>query len=314
MRRAYIIGVFSAIAILCSPISNVYAQEVVKGAFVVRPAKIEYSAGPGEKRDREIVISNGTDVPLEITLVYYDVSPKSLVSGGEQQTMLVEKGTHSDSIGKYLSFPSAPIRLLSNTEVKVPISLSFPKSELPGGKYGAIAVRAKPALGSTSGSNMITFNQEIIVSLYARIQGEVKQEGKLTNFSLGESIFVPESSEEFPIIFQTTFKNSGSIYLNPYGKITVRGLFKQDEMYVDPWSVYPGAERTRDVAYIKHLLPGVYRATIELNRGYNDEIDTQTINFVVIPRGITWLWLLAVILLVALLVRKSLRISKNTVV
>jgi hypothetical protein len=57
------------------------------------------------------------------------------------------------------------------------------------------------------------------------VPGDVKIAGDVSKFELGtkeEKTFTPNTKfPNLPVVFQTTFENSGNIHLKPTGKITL---------------------------------------------------------------------------------------------
>jgi hypothetical protein len=52
---------------------------------------------------------------------------------------------------------------------------------------------------------------------------------------------------------------------------------------LDPWFVLPDSLRLREVAWNREVLFGRYTATAQINRSYEDIIDTEEIVFWVLP-------------------------------
>ena len=81
------------------------------------------------------------------------------------------------------------------------------------------------------------------------------------------------------------FENTGDVHLNPYGEVRITNLLGDEVGFVElaPWFVLPDAIRNRVVEWDRELLIGRYTATAQINRGYDDVIDTRTIVFWVLP-------------------------------
>ncbi len=52
---------------------------------------------------------------------------------------------------------------------------------------------------------------------------------------------------------------------------------------LDPWFVLPKSIRTRDITWESEFLLGRYSITANINRGYDNHIDSQTIHIWVVP-------------------------------
>ena len=88
-----------------------------------------------------------------------------------------------------------------------------------------------------------------------------------------------------PINFQLLFENKGDLHLTPYGEINVTNMFNENVGFIelDPWFALPKSLRSREVLWERELLIGRYTATAQINRGYDDIVDTQTVTFWVLP-------------------------------
>jgi hypothetical protein len=97
--------------------------------------------------------------------------------------------------------------------------------------------------------------------------------------------------EQGPIDIQFTYENNGSVHLIPYGTIAIRNMAGReiDQIAVTPYFAMPDSDRLNQVKWEKKMLLGRYTATLSLNRGYKDIIDSKTISFWVVP----WKLLLA---------------------
>ncbi len=293
-----------------APITN--AQGL--GALIVRPAKVEIEVAPGENKETEISVTNTTPAPLSISIRFEDVSP-NMVSGsaGEIATLL---GTSS---GAYplkgdLHTTTPTIDLLSGQTAKIPVTVSIGKEERPGGRYGSVVLMAKPSVDlSTPANQNISLETRIAVLYFVKVAGQVEESGTLERFSLfNDARYVGTPSENSPVMFQVAFTNSGNVHLDPYGKISIAGLFgRPKDIVLEPWVVYPKVTRENDVAFIENLFPGYYRATIDLNRGYGNVIDTKTVWFIVVPSPSGWAILVIALVISFPVLRRSLRISRN---
>jgi hypothetical protein len=116
--------------------------------------------------------------------------------------------------------------------------------------------------------------------------------------------FSTKNAERFftsgPISLLTTFENTGSVHLNPYGEIRVTNILGEEVgmSIIDPWFVLPNALRTREIVWDRPFLFGRYTFTLSLNRGYDDIIDeSQVVVWVIpwqVPVGIVTLLLLMI--------------------
>jgi hypothetical protein len=124
---------------------------------------------------------------------------------------------------------------------------------------------------------------------FITVPGEFEKSGQVTDFST-----VPKKSwyTKGPLNFGVLFENTGSMHLNPYGSIRVQNIFGEEVGFIEiqPWFVLPKSLRLREVNWDRELLLGRYTITAEINRGYDDIIDTKVTHVWVLP----WQFLLGV--------------------
>ena len=146
---------------------------------------------------------------------------------------------------------------------------------MPGGFYGTVTfsvASVQPEAGEDA--KVVTRLGSL---LFVRVPGAVAAAGEL------ESVAVSGKKNQRQLLLG--FNNSGSIYLNPYGLAAIKsvGIGEDRELVIDPWYVLPQSSRVREVTLPTDLVPGIYRATVSLNRGYGDIVDQSSTVFVAWP-------------------------------
>jgi hypothetical protein len=285
------------------------------GVLTLRPSKVELVVAPGERVETVITLENGTPSPVVVSVVFEDVEPISVVGVSDDPAILLGEKSGTYPLREWMR-TSAKEYLIPTGETKsIPVTVEVPPGTLPGGRYGSAVIVARPsvALSSPGGENL-AFETRIAALYYVRVSGNAKEEGGLRSFGISGGRFVVSPSSEAPVNFFVSYENSGDVHLNPYGGVRIKGLYGREHILpIDPWAVYPKSTRTRDVALVEALAPGYYRATLELNRGYADIVDTANTWFVVLPSFRMTAFSIILLLALGLLVRKSLRLSRNHV-
>jgi len=111
--------------------------------------------------------------------------------------------------------------------------------------------------------------------------GEILADGELRSFTtLGDKHLYFRG----PVSFALLFENTGTTHLNPYGEIRITNLLGQEVGFVelDPWFSLPDSLRSREVTWDRGSIFGVYTATAQINRGYEDIVDEKTLTFYVL--------------------------------
>ncbi len=295
-------------------VSTVQAQTSPSGAFIVRPAKAEVTILPGETKTTTFTLENNTQVPLHVDVSFEDVDAAVQTSPVDEPVTLDGASMSERSLRGSLSVAKTSFNLLAGHTVDVPVTLALPKTALPGGRYGAVVWTFQSAVPpSVNDTANISVQSRIASVFYVRVQGETKEEGKLVAFGLfNNAKTVSEPTESSPIKFQVAYENTGTVHVNPYGRITVSGIFgKSTVLPIDPWAVLPGATRLREIDLFDAFWPGYYTAHLELNRGYKDIVDEVIVHFFILPSTKEIFIALGLLLFVFIVLRKSLRLSRN---
>jgi hypothetical protein len=166
------------------------------------------------------------------------------------------------------------------------VTVSVPADAEPGGRYGSVLVTTlsrKAEAGDTSGAAPSSAIVSRVGTLFfLTIPGDTLTEGALQDFAtVGDKHIYTEG----PVNFQILFENTGDLHLNPYGEIRITNMFGEEVSFIelDPWFSLPQSLRSREVSWDRELLVGKYTATAQINRGYDDIIDTQSLTFWVLP-------------------------------
>ncbi len=269
-----------------------------QGDIVVGPGKTELSLDPGASSTQEIIVSNRSGQTKIINISVEDFQGTKDLN--ETVQFLGDKNSPF-SLKDYVKLETNQITLRFGERLRLPVVISIPQTATPGGLYGAVMVSASnpdegadqtPANAAAGKVKVIT---RVASLFFVKVNGEVINDGDLKSFKAVKGFY-----EKGPVTFQIISENNGSVYLSPYGTIEIKNILgsKIDEREVDPWFVMPGAVRMREIKWNSNMLFGRYTATLYLNRGYKDVIDTQSFSFWVIPWRILSIILVGLILVV----------------
>ena len=314
VAQLYVVGAFF-LAFLLLPLSFASAENLPSGAFIIKPAKVELTLLPGESKTVMLTLQNGTPSPLLIDVSFEDIAARVQSSSVDDPIKLLGRDMGAYSLKDILSTPMQHFDLLSNNESQVPITIVAPKDALPGGRYGSVVFSFTPNQKGVASPATVAIKSRLAATIYLRIGGSVKEEGRVVAFGLfNEAKTVPLPSSERPLRFQVSFENRGDVHLNPYGQLSVSGMFGADHAAsIDPWVVLPGATRMREIDVLDELSPGYYTARLDLNRGYQDIVDSQQVTFYVLPSGRQAFFGLLVTIFLLWLIRRSLQLSRHSV-
>jgi len=253
--------------------------------FVLGPDKIETSLDPGGNYTTKLMITNrlGKEMSFKIQLEDFKGSRDP-----EETTVLLgeEKGPYS--LKDYIKPEATEFTLKHGQRMVLPVTISIPQDAEPGGLYGVILVSTNPprAIGQTE-KDQATGQMNIISRLgtlvFVRVNGDVKEDGRLTEIKAGKQN--QKFYEQGPITFSLYYENNGNVSVNPYGILEIKNILgkKIDEVEVKPFFAMPDSLRLREVKWNKEMLFGRYTVTAQINRGYENIIDTKSVTIWVIP-------------------------------
>lgn len=254
------------------------------GDFVVGPGKVELSLNPGEYRVVEMTVTNRLGEPRQFNIGIEDAAG---TDDPARPVVLLGADRGPYTLKDYLSVPEMSFVLNPGERARIPVTVSIPENAEPGGRYGSVLVTTNtiPQTGQVvSGdaqpsSALVT---RIGTLFFITIPGSTMYEGALEKFSTIPDRWFKQSG---PISFSVLYRNSGSVHVNPYGEITITNMLGESVGFIelDPWYALPQSLRFREVRWDREWLFGRYTATLSLNRGYEDIVDTATVHFWVIP-------------------------------
>lgn len=271
----------------------------LRGDFILEPAKVEVFLEPGESVTRDLSVINRTEEERVFTVNIEDTRgsddpSRAVVLLGE------ERGPYS--LRDYLSPEITEFTLEPRQQITLPVTISVPLDAEPGGLYGSVLVSsARPQdANSPSGASVVS---RVGALYFVRVAGEVTYDSRLLGMRIagGKNMYFDGKPEQFELLYE----NKGSIHTNPYGGLQVSNIVGSTvaEIEIDPFFAMPDSRRYRQVYWPQdHVLAGRYKVTAEINRGYDDIVDTETLIFWVIPWKILVI-LLGIILVISLGVR-----------
>ncbi|MCI0542566.1 hypothetical protein L0Y69_02330 [bacterium] len=265
--------------------------------FSISPAKIETLVAPGDMVTRMLTVSNRHARSLDFSVSVEDISGSNnpqdpVVIGGER----VDQGVYS--LKDFLKPEISSFTLGSNEEITFIVTISIPEDAPPGGKYGSVLISSAGNM-SGSGGGAVAISR-LAALFFVRVEGEAMESGELQDFRLREEDNRASKEKHFEIFY----KNTGNVHLNPYGRINIKNIFGREVASLDvpPFFSLPGAARYLEIILDGEVLPGRYRATLLLNRGYGNIVDEKALVFWILPEK--WVMGLALVLFILVLLWK----------
>lgn len=293
-----------------SPIANAQTNSDSKGsgeALEIGPPVLNLSANPGEVINTKI---NLRDISSGNLVVHGQVN--DFTASGEDGTpkILLEEGASTPYSFKSWLAP-LPSFTLKPREIKtLPITISVPKDASPGGYYGVIRFTANPPeLDGTGVSLSASLGSLVLL----KVNGVAKEELSLVSFTASANNKSGRIFENIPIKFSERIKNSGNIFEQPTGLVTITDVFGKKVATLPinqpPGNILPQSIRKFDEKLDKSVLGnkrlfGRYHAELKVNYGSNKQVLTSSLYFWVIPYKL--ISIIIVLLIIAFFVIRKL--------
>jgi len=245
--------------------------------FIVGPAKNEITIKAGETQKISFALINrlGKDTT-------FSLSTGALIT--DKDGNLVPS---SETMNEVVSLPGKVFVKNGATKI-VEGTVALKKNvDLETKAFGIFVEPTK-----NGGDEIVSHSRAQIINIINNSSSGI-QSGALKTFEISDHrIFRMDDIAPLSV----SFSNLGTKYLNPYGIVVVKNIFGREvsAQKIDPWYVMPNSTRTREITISTDKFFGRYTATLSLNRGYGDLVDTKTISFYVIP---FWFPIILVVLL-----------------
>jgi len=252
-------------------------------ALVISPAKLEVMIDPGERQSLFVTVTNTSSQEVTVRASLQAITLTDTNVSIEESDL-----TKTRPIPPFVDIPE-PITVIStHGEVRIPIVFTPHKDSPPGSSATVLLLTQEREPDTEAQARIVS---RVAIPILITVIGDLHPSGVLSFFNTTNHRRISASQQ---VIFTLRYKNQGTVNLNPYGLLTVRSLFGtvRTQYRVDPWYVLSNAERSREFTLVLPRLPGLYQVTLELNRGYQDIVDTRSVWLLYLP-----LWVGILILL-----------------
>ncbi|MEK7091744.1 MAG: hypothetical protein AAB900_02025 [Patescibacteria group bacterium] len=271
--------------------AGVWAADSTGNTFTLSPARQEVLVSAGQTKILSFKISNRSTQVQNFVLTLADLNP---TEGGKGFVIGQPASSSPLYIFSQLDI-SLPIELtVSPGEIKIiPVAITIPADWPPISVHGLVNFSLKQ-IGNAGANAQINTSAGAIILL--RAAGQAKEQGQLLRFNS----LTPWLGRAETLQLQVAYQNAGNVYLNPYGVVTIKNWRGRviGQRYLEPLFVLPQAIRNREVLLAPpggQWWPGFYRAQLELNLGFNNQVVPATTYFFVNPG---WFWNLGALLIV----------------
>jgi len=251
------------------------------GDFVVGPGRSEVSVKPGETVVIQVMVTNRISDDRDFIIEVEDIqaAPDGI---GVLSLPQGQRGPYS--ITDFVSFPENQISLGLGERARLPVTITVPANTPPGGYYGTVLISTvKESQSENANAPRSPVIARVGSLILLTVEGEVIRNGKTVSV---DTINNDRGwYEAGPIELGILYENNGTVHVNPYGTVSIKNIVGEEVGYVtlEPWFVLPDSLRLREITWDREWLFGRYTVEAQINRGYDDIVDTVTTTFWVLP-------------------------------
>ncbi len=275
--------VFSGII---APVANAQSGTGGGQALEIGPPVLNLTADPGQVIKSSISIRDVSTVDLLVTNQINDFEANG--EDGSPRVILDETEENAFSIRSWIQ-PLDQITLKSKQVKSIPLTIFVPESAAPGGYYGIVRFTGTPVGVDGSG---VSLNASLGTLIFLRVSGQAKEEVTIQEFFPNSGGNKYPLYEFKPLTLSVRLKNTGNIYEQPTGLITVKDMFGKpvvnlpinaEERIILPDSTRKFDQVIDDTAVGSGLMFGYYTAEVTVKYGSNGQSVTEKTSFWVIP-------------------------------
>lgn len=289
--------ILTGVAAVLSVLASLLASPLAHGATTTTPATGQaLEIGPP-------VVNLVTDPgkKLTTTLSLRDISSSSLVVTNEIDdfTAAGEDGTpkvildpteaNPYSLKTWIA-PIPSINLKSRDLKSVPVTINVPANAAPGGYYGIIRFTGTPP--NLNGDSGVSLNASLGALVFIRVNGAASESMNIEEFSSNNGGATKTFFETAPVSFVVRLKNTGNVYEQPTGLVTVKDMFGHTTatllINADQHTILSNTirkfEASMDSSVLgSRMLFGKYSAHLDVNYGTANTKISKDFTFWVIP-------------------------------
>jgi len=186
----------------------------------VTPPLFQLSVNPGDIWQSNIKVVNGNSYPLTVFTEVANFSPIGEFGQGKFIPVLPKNDPRRENttLAEWIEISEGPHVIPPEQTKDVSFFVDIPDNASPGGHYAAILVSTAPPESNDPLS--VTTSQAVTSLFFARIQGEVDENGSIREYRVLDSLLETPSAE-----FVLRFENKGNVHLLPRGEIRIFNMW-----------------------------------------------------------------------------------------
>lgn len=189
----------------------------------IYPGFQEISLRPGEVYQGTFNVINPN--PDSSSVVSYKIFSTPFSVSDKNYDVDLETRNDFNQIADWVTFDLAEGSVKGGETVKIPFTINVPEDVPGGGQYATFVVRIADDGNVSENKYAIGTNRQVASILYAKIDGETRQEGIILENKIDGFFF------SSPIEGSALIQNSGNIHFSADSYLRVFPLFSNEEIY-----------------------------------------------------------------------------------
>lgn len=276
-------------------VGKVFAQ--MRLPLVVAPARQQITLDPGKSDSSIIKFFNESTDPVAGTIKAVDY----IVTDKEGSPVFLENGEIPTkySAAKWIKLPFDKATIAAGTVLRIPFTITAPKTANPGGHYIAIMFEQT---NSASIQNSSPDTEQGIMAVSPRIVGlvNIKINGAITEEAFVSKFTTPSFLEFGPVPVSAEILNRGDNHITPKGQIVIYDFTGKPvaQSVLDSKNIFPGTSRIYETKLGPKLLIGKFKVTLTASYGDTGKaLSAQSIIWI-----FPWSTTLAILLGIAIII------------
>ena len=191
-------------------------------SVTITPPLVQLAIAPGQVWSSVLKVVNNNTYDVTYYTQVVDMQPDG-ESGRSKFTPLIDEPKDSTyqsfALARWIKLPSAPILIRAGESGNVPYDIHVPIDAEPGGHYAAILIGTEPGAFNQQGAIM-KVSSFVSSLIFIQIKGDVKESGRIREFSTSKSIFQTPAVD-----FTLRFENTGNTHVHPQGDVTIYNMW-----------------------------------------------------------------------------------------
>lgn len=264
-------GFFVAVVfVFLLPLASIHAATT---GLTIQPVKFSYTMTPGQSiTDTVTVVNAGTS-----DAIVYDSVQDFLPTAGTSNIEFVGRASGVTSVIDWITI-NKPVSFVlpQGASEDITFTITVPRNAEPGSHFGVMFFKA---VAANQPKGALQVGTQVGTLVLVTVPGNHLEKGNIVGFS------TPSFIQRGPVNFDIKFQNSGTVYFEPKGVITVKNIFGKIVALVPIQGdvVLPTGERDIYITWPTQFLLGPYSAVATIYDGDGNILTTESTTFFALP-------------------------------